>query len=92
MRAAWNIVASAYSSKPSVTASAGPCTSPGTGTAAVSRICSNASERDFLPLTDATVEPLGGGEGPQAHGFLAVQRSHVVFVVPLDPEAVERAT
>ena len=45
----------------------------------------NASERDFLPLTDATVEPLHGGEGPQSHGFLAVQRSHVVFVVPLDP-------
>ncbi|MEA2177845.1 MAG: hypothetical protein QOG77_1142 [Solirubrobacteraceae bacterium] len=50
----------------------------------------NASERDFLPLTDATVEQLDGGEGPQAHAFMAVQRSHVVFVVPLDPEAVER--
>jgi hypothetical protein len=51
----------------------------------------NASERDFLPLTDATVEPLDGGEGPQAHAFLAVQRSHVVFVVPLEPGAVEPA-
>ena len=49
----------------------------------------NASERDFLPLTDATVEPLAGG-APQTHGFLAVQRSHVVFVVPLDPDAIER--
>jgi hypothetical protein len=50
----------------------------------------NASERDFLPLTDATVEPLTAGEGrsPQAHAFLAVQRRHVVLVVPLDPEAV----
>jgi hypothetical protein len=48
----------------------------------------NASERDFLPLTDATVEPLGGG-AQQAHGFLAVQRSHIVFVVPLDPDAVD---
>jgi hypothetical protein len=50
----------------------------------------NASERDFLPLTDATVEPLDGGEGPRSHGFLAVQRSHVVFVVPLDPAAAAR--
>ena len=50
----------------------------------------NASEREFLPLTDATVEPLDGGEGPQEHAFLAVQRSHVVFVVPLDPDAIAR--
>jgi hypothetical protein len=50
----------------------------------------NASERDFLPLTDVTVEAVGGGEGPQAHAFLAVQRRHIVLVVPLDPEAVER--
>jgi hypothetical protein len=50
----------------------------------------NATEREFLPLTDVTVEPLDGGEGTQSHGFMAVQRSHVVFVVPLDPEAVER--
>jgi hypothetical protein len=49
----------------------------------------NASERDFLPLTEATVEPLGGGEAPASHAFLAVQRSHVVFVVPLDPAAVQ---
>ena len=50
----------------------------------------NASEREFLPLTDATVESLDGAEGTQSHGFMAVQRSHVVFVVPLDPAAVER--
>jgi hypothetical protein len=50
----------------------------------------NASERDFLPLTEATVEPLEGGEGPQSHAFLAVQRRHIVLVVPLDPEAVGR--
>jgi len=50
----------------------------------------NASERDFLPLTDATVEPLDGRGAPQEHGFLAVGRRHVVFVAPLDPAAVER--
>lgn len=49
----------------------------------------NASERDFLPLTDATVELLDGGGTPQTHGFLAVQRSHVVLVVPLDADAVQ---
>jgi hypothetical protein len=49
----------------------------------------NASERDFLPLTDATVEALQGGGAPQTHGFLAVQRRHIVLVVPLDPEAVQ---
>jgi hypothetical protein len=47
----------------------------------------NASERDFLPLTEATVEPIVGGAAPMAHPFLAVQRSHVVFVVPLDEQA-----
>ena len=51
----------------------------------------NASERDFLPLTDATVEPLDGRAAPQAHEFLAVQRSHIVFVVPLEPGAVAPA-
>jgi hypothetical protein len=53
----------------------------------------NASERDLLPLTDATVEPLDDGEGqagPVAHAFLAVQRRHIVLVVPLEPDAVER--
>jgi hypothetical protein len=50
----------------------------------------NASERDFLPLTDATIEQLDGRGSTQVHTFLAVQRHHVVFVVPLDPEAVER--
>jgi hypothetical protein len=49
----------------------------------------NASERHFLPLTHATVEPLAGAGPAQTHGFLAVQRSHVVLVVPLDPDAIE---
>lgn len=37
----------------------------------------NANERDFLSLTDATIEPHGGGEGVR-HAFLAVSRRHVV--------------
>jgi hypothetical protein len=40
----------------------------------------NASERDFLTLTDATVEPLEGGT-VESHPFLAVARHHIVFAV-----------
>jgi hypothetical protein len=40
----------------------------------------NASERDFLTLTDATVQPLDGGP-PEDHLFLAVARRHIVFAV-----------
>lgn len=42
----------------------------------------NASEREFLPLTDVTLEPLDGGPASR-HEFLAVSRAHVVYVVPL---------
>ncbi|HEX5307745.1 MAG TPA: hypothetical protein VFW38_01555 [Solirubrobacteraceae bacterium] len=40
----------------------------------------NAAERDFLTLTDATLQPLAGGTVEQ-HDFLAVARAHVVYVV-----------
>ena len=43
----------------------------------------NASEREFLALTDATLEPLDGGEAI-TRDFLAVSRNHIVFVAPLD--------
>jgi hypothetical protein len=47
----------------------------------------NASERDFLTLTDATLQPLDGGP-VERHEFLAVARAHVVYVVaPGDPSA-----
>ena len=38
----------------------------------------NASEREFLPLKDVTLEPLDGGEA-EHHDFLAISRRHVVF-------------
>jgi len=38
----------------------------------------NASEREFLPLTDVTLEPLNGDQ-PEHHEFLAISRRHVVF-------------
>jgi hypothetical protein len=40
----------------------------------------NASERDFLTLTDVSVEPLDGGP-IERHPFLAVARRHIVFAV-----------
>lgn len=44
----------------------------------------NTAERGpFLSLTDVTLEPLDGGPSEE-HRFLAVSRSHVVFVVELD--------
>jgi hypothetical protein len=43
----------------------------------------NASERTFIPLTDATIEPLRGGEVTR-HPFVAVARSHIVFAVGLE--------
>jgi hypothetical protein len=44
----------------------------------------NASERDFVSLTDAVVEVIGR-EGPGTnHEFIAVARAHIVFALP-DP-------
>jgi hypothetical protein len=40
----------------------------------------NASERDFLTLTDVSVEPLDGGPA-ESHPFLVVARRHIVFAV-----------
>jgi hypothetical protein len=45
----------------------------------------NASERDFIALTDVTLEPLDGGETIK-RDFVAVSRGHIVFVAPL-PES-----
>jgi hypothetical protein len=40
----------------------------------------NASERDFLTLTDVTLVPLDGSP-VERHAFLAVARAHIVYVV-----------
>jgi hypothetical protein len=40
----------------------------------------NASERDFLTLTDVTLTPLDGGPSEQ-HAFMAIARAHIVYVV-----------
>lgn len=44
----------------------------------------NASERDFISLTDAVVEPLDGAPATD-HDFIAVGLRHVVFAVTLGP-------
>jgi hypothetical protein len=48
----------------------------------------NASERDFLTLTDVTLQPLDGGSA-ERHAFMAIARSHIVYVVA--PESDENA-
>ena len=44
----------------------------------------NASERDFLALTDVTREPLDGRSEATRHEFMAVSLSHVVLALPSD--------
>jgi hypothetical protein len=46
----------------------------------------NASEREFLTLTEVTVEPLDGGK-IERHPFLAVARRHIVFAVGAEAPA-----
>lgn len=43
----------------------------------------NAPEREFIALTDATVELLDGDSDVIQHDFIAVHRQHVVFAVSL---------
>ena len=43
----------------------------------------NASEREFIALTDVEVMPLDGGPTLQ-RDFVAVSRQHIVFVSPVD--------
>ena len=42
----------------------------------------NATERDFIVLTDVTVEPIDGG-APTQHQFIAVARQQIIFVLSL---------
>jgi hypothetical protein len=54
----------------------------------------NAPERDFIALSDATVQELDGDRSLASHDFIAVHRHHVVFAVSLGPveETVADAT
>jgi hypothetical protein len=46
----------------------------------------NASERDFISLTDVTVELIDHSGPGTHHDFLAVSRLHVVLAIPELPE------
>jgi hypothetical protein len=45
----------------------------------------NASEQEFLSLTEVKVEPLDGSPATM-RSFVAVSRQHIVFVTPLGDE------
>jgi hypothetical protein len=46
----------------------------------------NASERDFLTITDVAVTPLDGGP-VELHAYLTLARRHIVFAVSIDDDA-----
>ncbi len=46
----------------------------------------NASERDFITLTDVTVAPLDGGP-VELHPYLSLARRHIVFAVAVETAA-----
>jgi hypothetical protein len=43
----------------------------------------NASERDFISLTDVVVELIDSDRPGTRHEFLAISRHHIVIAVPL---------
>ena len=45
----------------------------------------NASERDFITLTDVVVSPLDGGP-VELHPYLSLARRHIVFAVAVGEE------
>jgi hypothetical protein len=49
----------------------------------------NASERDFIPLTDVEVALLDGRGEPERAPFVAISLSHIVFAMPDAPEPSE---
>jgi hypothetical protein len=49
----------------------------------------NSTERDFISLTDVTVELIDIPGRPTQHQFMAVSRQHIVFAIA-DPEAEAR--
>jgi hypothetical protein len=41
----------------------------------------NANERNFVPLTDVTLERLDGGGETEQHPFMAISRRHIVIAI-----------
>jgi hypothetical protein len=46
----------------------------------------NATERDFVSLTDAEITPLDGGP-TRRHPFVTIHRAHIVYALPLARDA-----
>ena len=46
----------------------------------------NASEREFITLTDVTVAPLEGG-AVELHAYLTLARRHIIFAVAAPEDA-----
>jgi hypothetical protein len=44
----------------------------------------NSSDREFIALTDVTLEAVGGDGSKLERDFLAVSRQHIVFALPWD--------
>ncbi len=49
----------------------------------------NATERDFISLTDALVHPLDAGDLDEGvvHPLVIVSRQQIVLAIPVDPNA-----
>lgn len=47
----------------------------------------NAPDRDFLSLTDVTIEILDHDGPGTHHDFMAVSRSHIIFAIPAGDDA-----
>jgi hypothetical protein len=43
----------------------------------------NSADRDFISLTDVVMEAVGGDGSVSKHEYIAVARSHIVFVMPV---------
>ncbi len=47
----------------------------------------NAAERDFISMTDVTVEPVDGSGEPERHAFVVLNRHQIVFAVVSEGDA-----
>lgn len=47
----------------------------------------NASERDFIALTDVVLEAIDESEGKVRREFMAISRRHIVVVMPEEDSA-----
>ena len=78
-----SIATNTSTSRPTATASRAILTLPTDGYRSRLSDFLNASERDFISLTDCVVELIGRDSPGTEHPFIAVSRRHIVFAIPL---------